>query len=97
MSGAGKFFYNFVYAKNQKAFKINSKKDHTALGKLENGEWKVFGNYKYGSGMLSPLFNSNSLVIINQGKDMMDEGIILKVIPFNTDFCERNDFFNDLS
>ncbi len=96
MSGAGKFFYDFVYAKNQKAFKINAKKDHTALGKLENGEWKVFGNYKYGSGMLSPLFNSNSLVIINQGKDIVDEGVILKVIPFNTDFCESNDFFNDL-
>ena len=97
MSGAGKYFYNFVYAKNQKAFKINAKKDHTALGKLENGEWEVFGNYKYGSGMLSPLFNSNSLVIINKGKAMVDEGELLKVIPFNIDFCRENDFFNDLS
>ena len=97
LSGARKYFYNFVYAKNKSEFKINLKKDHTILGKLENGEWEVFKNYKYGSGMLTALYNSNSLVIINKGKDIVEKGALLKVIPFGIDFCEESDVFNDLS
>jgi len=97
LSGARKYFYNFVYAKNKSEFKINPKKDHTILGNLENGEWEVFKNYKYGSGMLTALYNSNSLVIINKGKDIVEKGALLKVIPFGIDFCEDSDVFNDLS
>ncbi len=94
LSGAGKYFYNFVYAKNKTEFKTNPKKDHTILGKFECGEWEVYKNYKYGSGMVSALSNSNSLVILGN-KEIVKEGEILKVIPFNIGFCERSDFFND--
>ena len=93
ISGAGKYFYNYVYAKNKTEFKVNPKKDHTILGKFECGEWEVFKNYKYGSGMLSALSNSNSLVILAKREKVEKE--ILKVIPFNIGFCERSDFFND--
>ena len=93
LSGAGKYFYNFVYAKNKIEFKINPKKDHTILGKFECGEWEVFNNYKYGSGMLTALSNSNSLVILGKREKVDKE--ILKVIPFNIGFCKRSDFFND--
>ena len=95
LSGAKKYFYNFVYAKNRSEFKVNSKKDHTILGKLECGEWEVYKNYKYGSGMVTALSNSNSLVILNKGKDIVKKGVLLKVIPFNIGFCEKSDFFND--
>jgi len=97
LSGAKKYFYNFVYAKNRSEFKVNSKKDHTILGKLECGEWGVYKNYKYGSGMVTALSNSNSLVILNKGKDIVKKGVLLKVIPFKASFCEESDVFNDLS
>jgi len=97
LSGAKKYFYNFVYAKNRSEFKVNSKKDHTILGKLECGEWEVYKNYKYGSGMVTALSNSNSLVILNKGKDIVKKGVLLKVIPFKASFCEESDVFNDLS
>ena len=93
LSGAGKYFYNYVYAKNKTEFKTNPKKDHTILGKFECGEWEVYKNYKYGSGMLTALSSSNSLVIL--GKREKVEKEILKVIPFNIGFCEKSDFFND--
>jgi len=93
LSGAKKYFYNFVYAKNRSEFKVNSKKDHTILGKLECGEWEVYKNYKYGSGMVTALSNSNSLVILGKKEKVKKE--ILKVIPFNIGFCEKSDFFND--
>ena len=94
LSGAREYFYNFVYAKNKEDFKLNPKKDHTILGKIECGEWEVYKNYKYGSSMLTALSNSNSLVISGK-KEEIKKGEILKVIPFNIDFCERSDFFND--
>jgi len=97
LSGASKYFYNFVYAKNKNEFKVNAGKDHTILGKLENGEWEVFKNYKYGSGMITALFNSNSLVILNKGQSIVKEGVLLKVVPFGIGFCEESDVFNDLS
>ncbi len=94
MSGAGKYYYNFVNAKNKSPFKMNAKKDHIILGKLENGEWEVYNHYKYGSGMLTPLIYSNSIVIMNKGKEK-NENETLKVIPFDIDFCEKSDVFND--
>ncbi len=94
LSGAKEYFYNFVYAKNKSEFKVNPKKDHTVLGTFECGEWEVYKNYKYGSGMVSALSNSNSLVIL-VNKVIVKEGEILKVIPFNIGFCKKSDFFND--
>ena len=93
LSGANKYFYNFVYAKNKSEFKLNPNKDHTILGKFECGEWEVYKNYKYGSSMLSALSNSNSLVIVSKREVIKEE--ILKVIPFNIGFSENCDFFND--
>ena len=94
LSGAEKYFYNFVYAKNKSEFKVNPKKDHTILGKFECGEWEVYKNYKYGSGMVSALSNSNSLVILGN-REIVKEREILKVIPFNIGFCKKSNFFND--
>jgi len=94
LSGAKKYFYNFVYAKNKSEFKLNPNKDHTILGKFESGEWEVYKDYKYGSSMITALSNSNSLVIIGR-KEKVKEGEILKVIPFNIGFCQNCDFFND--
>ena len=95
MSGANKYFYNYVYAKNNSEFKLNPKKDHTILGKFECGEWKVYKNYKYGSGMVSALSNSNSLVISSAKKAIIKKNELLKIIPFNIGFCENSNFFND--
>ncbi len=94
LSGAKKYFYNFAYAKNKSGFKVNPKKDHTILGRFECGEWEVYKNYKYGSGMVSALSCSNSLVILGN-KEIVKEGEMLKVIPFNIGFCQNCDFFND--
>ena len=94
LSGAKKYYYNFVYAKNKEEFKVNSKKAHTALGVLKYGEWEVYKKYKYGSSMLSALAKSNSLLVLNEGKEIIPKGEILKIIPFDIDFMEKNLFFN---
>jgi len=95
MSGAINYYPNFVYAKNRSDFKVNSKKDHTILGKLENGEWEVYNQYKYGSGMLTPLVNSNSVMLLNKGKNLVKKGEVLKIIPFNVNFYNNTNVFNN--
>jgi molybdopterin molybdotransferase len=93
LSGANKYYYNFVYAKNKSEFKLNPKKAHTALGVLKYGEWEVINNYKYGSSMLSALAKANSLMVVDEGKEKIKKDLV-KIIPFNTDFVEKGMFFN---
>jgi molybdopterin molybdotransferase len=94
LSGADAYYHNTVLAENLKNFKVNPKKDHTVLGKYENGTWEAYNGYKYGSGMLSPLINSNSLMILNKGKNIIKKGEILKIIPFECTFGKKNFTFN---
>ncbi|NPA87341.1 MAG: molybdopterin molybdenumtransferase MoeA, partial [Epsilonproteobacteria bacterium] len=49
---------------------------------------------KYGSGMLTPLINSNSLMLLNKGKEVLRQGEHLKIILFDTGFCKNNRLFN---
>jgi molybdopterin molybdotransferase len=94
ISGAEKYYHETYLAKNKSDFKVNAKKDHTALGFYENGEWEVYNNYKYGSGMLKPLIKSNSVAIIQKGKEIITKDTILKIIPFVNQFSNKNNMFN---
>ncbi|WP_024787762.1 MULTISPECIES: molybdopterin molybdotransferase MoeA [unclassified Lebetimonas] len=94
MSGADKYYHETYFAKNKNDFKVNSKKDHTALGFYENGEWEVYNSYKYGSGMLKPLLKSNSVAIIQKGNEIITKDTILKIIPFVNQFSNKNNMFN---
>jgi len=69
LSSATNFNHNFVIAKNKIPFKVNPKKSHLALGIYKDGFFEVYKNYKYGSGMVSALFNSNALALIDEGKE----------------------------
>jgi len=94
LSGADKYYFQSITAVNKSDFKVNAKKDHTILGYYENGEWEVYNGYKYGSGMLTPLIKSNSLMLLNKGKDLIKKGEILKIITFESLFSKKNFTFN---
>jgi molybdopterin molybdotransferase len=86
LNGAKNYYFQTINAINKSDFKINPKKDHTALGYYENGEWEVYNNYKYGSGMLTPLINSNSILLLNKGKNIVKKGEKINIILFSNDF-----------
>ncbi|AZV46992.1 molybdopterin molybdenumtransferase MoeA [Nautilia sp. PV-1] len=94
LSGADAYYHNIVLAENLKDFKVNPKKDHTILGKYENGKWEAYNGYKYGSGMLSPLINSNSLMILNKGKEIIKKGETVRIVPFECSFGKKCFTFN---
>jgi molybdopterin molybdotransferase len=93
LSGANKYHFDFVYAQNTEEFKVNPKKDHTVLGILNGGKWKPYKNYTYGSGMVSALNCANSVMILEKGRNSVGREI-LKIIPFNPDFCKTDFTFN---
>ncbi|KYJ87658.1 molybdopterin molybdotransferase MoeA [Sulfurovum riftiae] len=84
MQGSSRHTHDFVYAKNTKAFKMRPGRSNIVLGKMENGEFHVTRNNKYGSGMLTPIVESNALAIFNEEISTVGEEKVIKVICFDT-------------
>ena len=82
MSGSSEYYHDFIYAKNAKGFKVRPNRANVVLGDLKNAEFNVTRNNKYGSGMLMPIIESNSVVITLDEKGFVEEGELVKVIPF---------------
>jgi len=80
MQGASEYHHSFVYAKNTKKFKANPKKANMVLGSIVDGEFTVTRDNRYGSGMLTPILESNAIVLLDAGVTGADEAEILKVI-----------------
>jgi len=96
LSGDNNYYYQTFSATNKSDFKVNPKKDHTILGYYENEEFEVYDSYKYGSGMLTPLTNSNAIFLLNKGKEIIKKNEKIRIIPFNTNFTNKNFMFNEL-
>ena len=73
MAGSKEYYHDFVYAKNISGFKVRPNRANVVLGDLDSGEFNVTRNNKYGSGMLMPIVESNSVVISLDEKDYVVE------------------------
>ena len=94
-SGATSYYHDFIYAKNTTSFKVKAKRANVVLGNLENGEFHVTQENKYGSGMLAPLTQSNCVMISLDNTDLINEDEIIKVIPFGMRLNESSsDIYN---
>jgi len=80
MQGNTKHHHSFVYAKNTQSFKARPGRTNVVLGHMHEGKFTVTRNNKYGSGMLTPIVESNALVILNDKISLSEEGDLLKVI-----------------
>jgi molybdopterin molybdotransferase len=84
MQGNNTYNYPFVYAKNIKPFKTNHKRTNIVLGNFKEGCFHVTRDNNYGSGMLTPILESNALCILSVGKNGVCEDEIIKIILFDT-------------
>lgn len=95
MSGSLAFYHDFIYAKNVKGYKVRPNRANVVLGDLQNGEFNVTRNNKYGSGMLMPIIESNSAMITLEEKGFVQEGEMIKVIPFGLKLKSfKSDIYN---
>ena len=89
------FFHDFIYAKNADTFKTKSGRTNVVLGNLKQGEFKVTRGNKYGSGMLTPLVESNCVVVTNDNKASIEADDFVKVVLLNSSLIEnQTDIFN---
>jgi molybdopterin molybdotransferase len=89
LNGNSALYHDFVYAKNKTTFKVKPKRANIVLGSLIEGEFHVTGNNKYGSGMLTPLVQSNALMITLDDKNQVEEDELIKVIPFGMKLVQK--------
>jgi len=88
LQGSKRYFHDFIEIKNEKEFKTKQGRSDIVLGVLKGGEFLVTRDNKVGSGMLKPLWESNSSAIIGEDMGIIKKGEILKIIPFSPIFSK---------
>lgn len=95
MQGERRYHLEFVYAPNKERLILKGNRANMVLGRLHGGCFKATQEGKYGSGMLTPLTTSNAIIFCDKGVENLEEGALIKVIPYMTSFGEEAvDFFN---
>ena len=91
LQGSIKYHQTFVYAKNQKFLKLNPHRANIVLGILENGCFKATRNNKYGSGMITPMYESNCIAIFSYGINQVEVNETVKIILIESLALDLND------
>ena len=80
LQGAFAYYHPFVYAENVAAFKARPGRTNLVLGSLQNGRFHVTRNNKYGSGMLTPLMESNAIALLGEERAGAEAGEVIRVV-----------------
>ena len=83
IQGNENIYHETAFAMNHEQFKTKEGRVNIVLGKLENGGFKVTRNNKYGSGMITALYESNSILVTKESTSSIDVGQEVYVIKFN--------------
>jgi molybdopterin molybdotransferase len=95
IQGNNSFYHDFITASNSEEFKTKAGRTNVVLGNLSQGEFRVTQKNKYGSGMLTPLVQSNCIVITNEGRAGIEVGDSVKVIFLNSSLVkDQTNIFN---
>lgn len=80
--GATKCYHNALYAKVGKDLKLRSGRDNMVLGNIKEGIFYPTRDNKIGSGMLSPLVESNAIAYFGDTVKEMKKNTFIKVVSF---------------
>ena len=82
--------HGFIKAVNQKEFKTKAGRVNVVLGRVQNGEFFVTRDNKYGSGMITVLYESNAILVTNEQTSNINQNQDVKLLEFNGKFFEEN-------
>jgi len=82
VSGADRCYHNVVYARFSQDLKLRGGRTNMVIGTLENGSFTPTRNNKIGSGMLTPLCESNAVAFFGESVEYIEKGCMVKVICF---------------
>jgi molybdopterin molybdotransferase len=89
IQGFSAFNHNFEKATNMGNFKARSGRVNLVLGTLSCGEFKASRANKYGSGMITVVEQSNSLVLTGEESNGCKDLDSVKVLRFDGSFVEK--------
>lgn len=81
--------HGFIKAVNKKEFKTKAGRVNVVLGKVQNGDFFVTRDNKYGSGMITVLYESNAILVINEQTSIITLNQEVKLLDFNGKFFEE--------
>jgi len=81
LQGASAWYHPFVHAENAVPFKARPGRTNLVLGTLRDGRFHVTRNNKYGSGMLTPLMESNAVAVFGEERSGAEAGETIRVVP----------------
>ncbi len=95
LQGNKAYHLEYVCAENKESISLKGNRANMILGRLEEGRFLAHHGGKYGSGMLTPLAQSNALIFCAQGRSEIAAGERVKVIPYNCNFSPKeSNIFN---
>lgn len=95
IQGSSYIYHDVTISKNMQDFKTKTGRVNVVLGSCNKGEYEVTRRNKYGSGMITVLDESNSIVVTNEGRAGIEVGDSVKVIKFNCSYLkEQTNIFN---
>ena len=80
MQGSTAVHHSATLAKMGQALHFRGKRSHIVLGSVENGVFYPTRGGKVGSGMLTPLSESNALSYFDESMQSVEEGVLVKVV-----------------
>jgi len=89
LQGANDFYHDISKATNEVEFKTKSGRVNIVLGKIKNSNFEVTRNNKYGSGMITALYESNSILVTNELSSAITKNQEIKVIEFNKKLIDK--------
>ena len=95
MQGASRPYFPSVSVRNAETFRAKATRSNLVLGKLKEGKFHAVRKNRVGSGMLTPLMESDCVAVLTEGFEAPAEGEEIKVILFDSfPSEERNRAFN---
>ena len=82
LQGANNFYHDISKATNINEFKTKSGRVNVVLGSIKDGKYEVTRNNKYGSGMITALYESNSILVTDEQSSSIKTNEEVKVIEF---------------
>ncbi len=83
LQGHKEFSHRKILVKNAKEFKLKSGRVNLVLGSVEDSNFFVYNNNKYGSGMIKPIKNSNAIFISNENETLVEQNRYIEIIFFS--------------
>ncbi len=83
LQGANEYYHDISKATNIQEFKTKNGRVNIVLGTIKNAKFEVTRNNKYGSGMITALYESNSILVTKDTTSQIDENQDVIVIEFN--------------